>query len=106
MADLVVITKSDGDLVVPARRIQAEYVSALKLLRRRSEAWRPKVSLCSCPCSSLRGRCTLGERAQVSGWTLIQPSLECKDYALKNYDKARFIVVILNRIFQPQNVKN
>ncbi|XP_060249195.1 methylmalonic aciduria type A protein, mitochondrial isoform X2 [Meriones unguiculatus] len=43
MADLVVITKSDGDLVVPARRIQAEYVSALKLLRRRSEVWRPKV---------------------------------------------------------------
>uniref|UniRef100_A0A8C6DD75 Metabolism of cobalamin associated A n=1 Tax=Moschus moschiferus TaxID=68415 RepID=A0A8C6DD75_MOSMO len=43
MADLVAITKSDGDLIVPARRIQAEYVSALKLLRRRSEVWRPKV---------------------------------------------------------------
>ncbi|XP_075399844.1 methylmalonic aciduria type A protein, mitochondrial [Tenrec ecaudatus] len=43
MADLVVVTKSDGDLVVPARRIQAEYVSALKLLRKRSEVWRPKV---------------------------------------------------------------
>ncbi|XP_014441390.1 methylmalonic aciduria type A protein, mitochondrial isoform X3 [Tupaia chinensis] len=43
MADLVAITKSDGDLIVPARRIQAEYVSALKLLRKRSEVWRPKV---------------------------------------------------------------
>ncbi|EPQ06889.1 Methylmalonic aciduria type A protein, mitochondrial [Myotis brandtii] len=43
MADLVAITKSDGDLVVPARRIQAEYVSALKLLRKRSEVWRPRV---------------------------------------------------------------
>ncbi|XP_004708807.1 methylmalonic aciduria type A protein, mitochondrial [Echinops telfairi] len=43
MADLVAVTKSDGDLVVPARRIQAEYVSALKLLRKRSEVWRPKV---------------------------------------------------------------
>ncbi|KAM8968444.1 methylmalonic aciduria type A protein, mitochondrial isoform 5-T7 [Sarcophilus harrisii] len=43
MADLVVITKSDGDLVVPARRIQAEYVSALKLLRKRSKVWKPKV---------------------------------------------------------------
>lgn len=43
MADLVAITKSDGDLIVPARRIQAEYVSALKLLRRRSGVWRPKV---------------------------------------------------------------
>uniref|UniRef100_A0A8W4FIA0 Metabolism of cobalamin associated A n=1 Tax=Sus scrofa TaxID=9823 RepID=A0A8W4FIA0_PIG len=43
MADLVAVTKSDGDLIVPARRIQAEYVSALKLLRGRSGVWRPKV---------------------------------------------------------------
>ncbi|XP_034627219.1 methylmalonic aciduria type A protein, mitochondrial isoform X2 [Trachemys scripta elegans] len=43
MADLVAITKADGDLVVPARRIQAEYVSAMKLLRKRSKVWRPKV---------------------------------------------------------------
>ncbi|XP_059326461.1 methylmalonic aciduria type A protein, mitochondrial [Ammospiza nelsoni] len=43
MADLVAISKADGDLLVPARRIQAEYVSALKLLRKRSKVWRPKV---------------------------------------------------------------
>ncbi|XP_043828911.1 methylmalonic aciduria type A protein, mitochondrial isoform X1 [Dromiciops gliroides] len=43
MADLVAVTKADGDLVVPARRIQAEYVSALKLLRKRSKVWKPKV---------------------------------------------------------------
>ncbi|KAF7244067.1 Methylmalonic aciduria type A protein, mitochondrial [Varanus komodoensis] len=43
MADLVVVTKADGDLIVPARRIQAEYVSALKLLRKRSKVWKPKV---------------------------------------------------------------
>ncbi|XP_059410251.1 methylmalonic aciduria type A protein, mitochondrial [Carassius carassius] len=43
MADLVVVTKSDGDLVVPARRIQAEYTSALKLLRKKSKVWKPKV---------------------------------------------------------------
>ncbi|XP_074848009.1 methylmalonic aciduria type A protein, mitochondrial isoform X2 [Carettochelys insculpta] len=43
MADLVAVTKADGDLVVPARRIQAEYVSAMKLLRKRSKVWRPKV---------------------------------------------------------------
>ncbi|KAM4900391.1 methylmalonic aciduria type A protein, mitochondrial [Sylvia borin] len=43
MADMVVINKADGDLVVPARRIQAEYISAMKLLRRRSKVWRPKV---------------------------------------------------------------
>ncbi|XP_061586688.1 methylmalonic aciduria type A protein, mitochondrial [Cololabis saira] len=42
-ADLVVVTKSDGDLLVPARRIQAEYTSALKLLRRKSKSWNPKV---------------------------------------------------------------
>ncbi|XP_072718942.1 methylmalonic aciduria type A protein, mitochondrial isoform X2 [Ciconia boyciana] len=43
MADLVAINKADGDLVVPARRIQAEYVSAMKLLRKRSKVWKPKV---------------------------------------------------------------
>ncbi|KAF3687799.1 Methylmalonic aciduria type A protein, mitochondrial [Channa argus] len=42
-AHLVVVTKSDGDLVVPARRIQTEYTSALKLLRRQSKSWNPKV---------------------------------------------------------------
>ncbi|KAJ0033702.1 hypothetical protein NQD34_000809 [Periophthalmus magnuspinnatus] len=42
-ADLVVVTKSDGDLLVPARRIQAEYTSALKLLRRQSRSWNAKV---------------------------------------------------------------
>ncbi|XP_075470277.1 methylmalonic aciduria type A protein, mitochondrial isoform X3 [Ascaphus truei] len=43
MADLVVITKADGDLLGPARKIQAEYVSALKLLRKRSKSWKPQV---------------------------------------------------------------
>lgn len=43
---MVVVTKSDGDLVVPARRIQAEYTSALKLLRRQSKSWNPKVCVC------------------------------------------------------------
>ncbi|KAG7458808.1 hypothetical protein MATL_G00224560 [Megalops atlanticus] len=43
MADLVVVTKADGELLVPARRIQAEYTSALKLLRKKSKTWNPKV---------------------------------------------------------------
>ncbi|KAG7258874.1 hypothetical protein CRUP_014359, partial [Coryphaenoides rupestris] len=43
MADLVVVTKSDGDLLVPARRIQTEYTSALKLLHKKSTTWIPKV---------------------------------------------------------------
>ncbi|KAA8594673.1 hypothetical protein FQN60_011808 [Etheostoma spectabile] len=52
-ADLVVVTKSDGDLVVPARRIQTEYTSALKLLRRQSKSWNPKwgaTAQVSLPC--------------------------------------------------------
>ncbi|MGH0154677.1 UNVERIFIED_CONTAM: hypothetical protein FKN15_027867 [Acipenser sinensis] len=44
MADLVVVTKADSDLLVPARRIQAEYTSALKLLRNKSKMWKPQVT--------------------------------------------------------------
>ncbi|XP_041116038.1 methylmalonic aciduria type A protein, mitochondrial [Polyodon spathula] len=44
MADLVVVTKADSDLLVPARRIQAEYTSALKLLRNKSKLWKPQVT--------------------------------------------------------------
>ncbi|CAD5120432.1 DgyrCDS9001 [Dimorphilus gyrociliatus] len=43
VADLIVINKSDGDLVAAARRIQMEYISALKFIRRRSKVWKPKV---------------------------------------------------------------
>ncbi|XP_053311409.1 methylmalonic aciduria type A protein, mitochondrial [Spea bombifrons] len=43
MADLVAVTKADGDLLIPARKIQTEYVSALKLLRKRSKSWKPQV---------------------------------------------------------------
>ncbi|XP_033743041.1 methylmalonic aciduria type A homolog, mitochondrial-like [Pecten maximus] len=43
MADLVVVNKSDGELVPAARRIKAEYTSALKFMRPKSPNWRPKV---------------------------------------------------------------
>lgn len=43
MADLVLVNKTDGDLKPAAKRIQAEYTSALKLLRRPSDVWRPRV---------------------------------------------------------------
>jgi len=44
VADLVVINKSDGDLIPAARRIQAEYVSAMKFMRtRKKDVWKPKV---------------------------------------------------------------
>ncbi|XP_028658558.1 methylmalonic aciduria type A protein, mitochondrial [Erpetoichthys calabaricus] len=44
MADIVVITKADGDLLPPARRIQAEYTSAMKFLRGKSKTWKPQVT--------------------------------------------------------------
>lgn len=44
VADIVVVNKSDGDLVPAARRIQTEYTSALKFIRPRSKTWRPCVS--------------------------------------------------------------
>ena len=45
VADLVVVNKSDGDLVAAARRIQSEYISALKFARtRQSKIWKPKVN--------------------------------------------------------------
>ena len=44
VADLVVVNKADGDLLPAARRIKAEYVSALKLIRSKTPHWRPKAS--------------------------------------------------------------
>ncbi len=45
--DLVVVNKCDGDLVPAARRIKAEYTSALKYMRQRSKRWRPRVKMAS-----------------------------------------------------------
>lgn len=47
LADLVVVTKADGDLLPAARRVQADYAAALHLLRPASAAWRPEVLTCS-----------------------------------------------------------
>ncbi|CAN8032570.1 unnamed protein product [Ixodes persulcatus] len=43
MADLIGVTKADGDHLPECRRMAAEYVSALKFMRPRSRLWRPKV---------------------------------------------------------------
>ncbi|KAL8604078.1 hypothetical protein ACOMHN_024903 [Nucella lapillus] len=43
VSDLVVVNKSDGDLEPAARRIQAEYISALKFMKKRLHVWRPRV---------------------------------------------------------------
>ncbi|MPC21887.1 Methylmalonic aciduria type A, mitochondrial [Portunus trituberculatus] len=43
MSDLVVVNKSDGDLVAAARRMQYEYISALKFIRPKSASWKTPV---------------------------------------------------------------
>ena len=48
MSDLILINKADGDLLPAARRIQAEYVSALKLIRSKHREWNPQVCVCAC----------------------------------------------------------
>lgn len=47
LADLLAVTKADGDNLEAARRAQAEYATALDLMVPRSLAWRPRVQLCS-----------------------------------------------------------
>ncbi len=46
-SDLILVNKCDGDLVAAARRIKAEYTSALKYMRRKNEAWHPRVMMLS-----------------------------------------------------------
>ena len=43
VADVVVVNKSDGDLVPAAQRIQTEYTSALKFVRPKTSQWHPQV---------------------------------------------------------------
>ena len=51
LADIVVITKADGDMVGPAQQAAADYAHALHLIRRRHADWDVPVLTCS---SSLR----------------------------------------------------
>lgn len=46
-ADLVVVTKADGDLKQAAERALLDYANALRLLRPRTGAWTPKAVACS-----------------------------------------------------------
>lgn len=47
LADLVVVTKADGDLEAAARRAQGEYRAALHLMRPKYAGWTPRVLLTS-----------------------------------------------------------
>jgi LAO/AO transport system kinase len=47
LADLVVVNKDDGELAPVAQRTAADYQHALYLVRPRTDAWQPRVLLCS-----------------------------------------------------------
>ena len=47
LADLVLVTKADGELADAAGRAAAEYRSALQLLRPPGDPWQPEVLTCS-----------------------------------------------------------
>ncbi len=47
LADLILVTKADGELAPAAERAVAEYRSALHLLRPASGSWRPEILACS-----------------------------------------------------------
>ena len=48
VADLIVITKDDGNLKAAARKMKTEYISASKFLRsKKSPLWKPKVRVIS-----------------------------------------------------------
>lgn len=47
LADLLIVNKADGDLLPAAKRAQADYKAALRLLTPAYGEWRPSVELCS-----------------------------------------------------------
>lgn len=47
MSDIILINKSDGDLLPSARRTASDYTSALKFMRPRYKIWKPRVCLIS-----------------------------------------------------------
>lgn len=42
-ADIIIITKADGDLEAAAHRAQYEYMASLKYMRPLNPKWKPKV---------------------------------------------------------------
>ena len=47
LADLIIVTKTDGDLTPAAERAQADYSTALNLFKPTNSGWKPKVISCS-----------------------------------------------------------
>lgn len=47
LADLMVVTKADGDLATQAKRVQSDYASAIRMLTPQGAPWTPEVLACS-----------------------------------------------------------
>jgi LAO/AO transport system kinase len=47
LADLIIVNKTDGDLVSQAKRVHADYSAALRMLHPATNCWTPKVLTCS-----------------------------------------------------------
>jgi LAO/AO transport system kinase len=47
LADLIAVTKADGDNVAPAELARQELAAALRYMRPRGDGWRPKAVTCS-----------------------------------------------------------
>lgn len=47
MADLIVVTKADGDQAAQAKRVRADYAAALRMLHPATPAWQPSALTCS-----------------------------------------------------------
>ena len=47
MADILLINKADGDNLIPAKKAQAQYKTALHLFPPNPNGWTPQVGICS-----------------------------------------------------------
>jgi len=94
LADMIAITKADGDNLKNANRARREYTTALQLMRASSPHWKPPVQICSARDSSgldplweqverhrdiLRGNGELQQRRQRQlrawMWSLVEDGL-------------------------------
>ena len=73
MVDLVLVNKADGNLLPAARKVQSEYTSALKLLHRPSNIWKPEVLRVS----------SINDEGFNKVWTKMQ---QFKDIMIQNGD--------------------
>ncbi|CAF0837066.1 unnamed protein product [Didymodactylos carnosus] len=77
LVDLMIITKADGELLPEVRRLQTEYSSAMRLMRRRFHNWTPKVI-------SVSSRTNIGiDKAWINMLNYQNKMLESNQFFLK-----------------------